>query len=210
MVENNLSASISPANGLYHCNVSSLLQDLKNAECQCDLAMNARNVAFLERDRSFKERDELRVLNASYIELRDVASSKSDSVKAECYRLIMQRDQAMEERDLLIAENNINAWKLAVVESELSILRHVIKELSDEKQQLLERNNNATAQLAVYVERQSRLSDRVTALENHHFQYTQVDVRSTGPKCAYVLKYFILSLIVRLVNLSTVPIWNIS
>ncbi len=95
--------------------------------------MNARDVAFLERDRAFKERDELRAQNASYIELRDAAYLKSDSVKAECYRLIMQRDQAMEERDLLIAENNNNAQKLAAVESELSILRRIIEELSDEK-----------------------------------------------------------------------------
>jgi chromosome segregation ATPase len=188
-VENNPSASITPTNEPYHCNVSSLLRDLKNAECQRDLAMNARDVAFLERDRAFKERDELRAQNASYIELRDAAYLKSDSVKAECYRLIMQRDQAMEEHDLLIAENNNNAQKLAAVESELSILRRVIEELSDEKQQLLERNNNATAQLAVYAKRQSRLSDRVTALENHHFRYTQVDLRSTRPKCAYVLKF---------------------
>jgi len=125
-VENNPSASITPANEPYHCNVSSLLRDLKNAECQRDLAMNDRDVAFLERDRAFMERDELRALNASYIELRDAAYSKSDSVKAECYRLIMQRDQAMEENDLLIAENNNNVQKLAAVESEFSILRRVV------------------------------------------------------------------------------------
>jgi len=125
-VENNLSASITPANEPYHCNVSSLLRYLKNAECQRDLAMNDRDVAFLERDRAFMERDELRALNASYIELRDAAYSKSDSVKAECYRLIMQHDQAMEESDLLIAENNNNVQKLAAVESEFSILRRVV------------------------------------------------------------------------------------
>ncbi len=186
--EKSQSTSKAPANEHDQSNVASL-NDLKNVEAQRDVAVHDRDIAIAEHDRAFKEKDDMIALNASYIKERDMAYLKADSSKVECYRRIVQRDKPRDDHNLLAAENNKILGKLAALESEVLILRCRIEDLNHEKQLMAERYNNANAQLTVYTEHQSRLSDRVTALENRQLRSTHVDVRSTGPKIQYVSNF---------------------
>jgi hypothetical protein len=70
-----------------------------------DLAIAERNRAFAERDKAAAERD------FAFVE-RDKAYSKSDAAKAECYRAIVQRDQALDDLDLVVQESKLMQEKL--------------------------------------------------------------------------------------------------
>jgi hypothetical protein len=186
--EKSQSTSQAPANEHDQSNVASLIE-LKNVEAQRDVAVRDRDIAIAERDRAIKEKNDMIALNDSFIKERDMAYLKADSSKVECYRLIVQRDKAVDDRNLFAAENDKMLGKLAALESEVMILRRRIEVLNHEKQAMMEKYNNANAQLAVYAERQSRLSDRVTALESRQLRSTLVDVRSTGSKIQYISKF---------------------
>jgi chromosome segregation ATPase len=114
-----------------------------------------RDIAFAERDSAITRMDEISAESARECE---AARKEVVSAKAKWHEVTIERDLAAQERDFLEAENIRHLNMISRLESEILLLRNEVANLK-EKQRTTEEL------LPVYVERQSRLTERVSALE---------------------------------------------
>jgi hypothetical protein len=114
-----------------------------------------RDIAFAERDSAITRMDEISAESARECE---AARKEVVSAKAKRHEVTIERDLAAQERDFLEAENIRHLNMISRLESEILLLRNEVANLK-EKQRTTEEL------LPVYVERQSRLTERVSALE---------------------------------------------
>jgi uncharacterized coiled-coil DUF342 family protein len=116
------------------------------------------------------------VMSAESAHKCEAACKEADSAKAKCNKLTIQCDVATQERNLFVAENNNHVKRITELETEVLVLRHEIDDL-------LKKQRKTDELLPVYVERQSRLTERVSALE---MQQREVSIKIfmclLGPK----------------------------
>jgi len=144
--------------------------------------------ALSEKDSALAERDHIAAkvtdISAESARQHEQAQKEASLAKEYIATLIIERDVALQERDLTVAEKERNLRRISELSHEVVTLRQQIDDL-------VRRLRQTEELMPVYVEQQNQLTERVNALElqqRRHQSKSSIYIGSKGSPLLYLKK----------------------
>jgi FtsZ-binding cell division protein ZapB len=155
---------------------------------ECNRVKEHNAVLLLERDRAFRERDEVVGLRddailerAVALEDRDRAYADCDAAKAARYKAVVERDAALNTSDDAARVLGDLKSKISALEAELKELRIQHKAVQEKKDKLDKEKPNSQALLSSLAENVAWLQSRVSTLETQSSRPNTMSVSGGNP-----------------------------